>query len=364
MQQDDPSSSVPPGRPSESAHPSDLYDELKRSPWTSASSRGDRSQAGVLLELVREMRGQRESFDEAQKLAAAERKSERRWRMLFQALVFGFPVLLGVVYLLFFLSSTGFRWGPFGDVVGVVRIEGPIASNERASAESIVPLLEKAFANPNVKAVVLSIDSPGGAPVESERIYTAIGSLKRKHPKPVVAVINNIGASAAFLIALHADTIVAGKYSLVGSIGAIMAPWQLDRAIAKFDVTQRVYASGKLKSFLNPFTPVSPEVDVKAQKLVDQLGTFFLDEVKAKRGSRLKQGIDVATGEVWPGPEAKDLGLVDSVGTLDEYVSATWGMRTYDFGPSAQGLQLLNRTLQDALVGSVQRLASTIPSVR
>lgn len=364
MQQDEPRSSVPPSRHSEAFQPADLHDELKRSPGTSASSPGDRSQAGVLLELVREMRGQRESFDEAQKLAAAERRSERRWRMLFQALVFGFPVVLGVVYLLFFLSSTGFRWGPFGDVVGVVRIEGPIASNERASAESIVPLLEKAFANPNVKAVVLSIDSPGGAPVESERIYTAIGSLKEKHPKPVVAVINNIGASAAFLIALHADKIVAGKYSLVGSIGAIMAPWQLDRAIAKFDVTQRVYASGRLKSFLNPFTPVSPEVDMKAQKLVDQLGTFFLEEVKARRGTRLKQGVDVATGEVWPGPEAKDLGLVDSVGTLDEYVSATWGMRTYDFGPSAQGLQLLGHTLQDALVGSVQRLATSVPSVR
>jgi protease-4 len=136
--------------------------------------------------------------------------------MLFQALVFGLPVLLGIVYFLFFLSSTGFRWGPFGDVVGVVRIEGQISSTDHASADSIVPLLEKAFANPNVKAVVLSIDSPGGAPVEAERIYTAIGSLKRKHPKPVVAVINNLGASAAFLIALHADKIVAGRYSLVG----------------------------------------------------------------------------------------------------------------------------------------------------
>ena len=324
----------------------------------------DITQPAILLELVREMRGQRESFDAAQKLAAAERKSERRWRMLFQALVFGFPVLLGVVYLLFFLNSTGFRWGPFGNVVGVVRIEGPIAANELASAEAIVPLLEKAFANPNVKAVVLSIDSPGGAPVESERIYTAIGSLRNKHPKPVVAVINDIGASAAFLIALHADKIVAGKYSLVGSIGAIMAPWQLDRAIAKIDVTQRVYASGKLKSFLNPFTPVSAEVDLKAQKLVDQLGTFFLEEVKARRGNHLKQGTDVATGEVWPGPEAKDLGLIDSVGTLDEYAASTWGLQTYDFGPSARGLQLLNRTLQDALVGSIQRLASSGPSVR
>jgi protease IV len=325
---------------------------------------GDPTHAGVLLELVREMRCQRESFDEAQKLAAAERKSERRWRMLFQALVFGFPVVLGALYFLFFLSSAGFRWGPFGDVVGVVRIEGPIAANERASAETIVPLLEKAFANPNVKAVVLSIDSPGGAPVEAERIYAAIGTLKSKHPKPVVAVINNIGASAAFLIALHADKIVAGKYSLVGSIGAMMAPWQLDRAIAKFDVTQRVYASGKLKSFLNPFTPVSPDVDLKAQKLVDQLGTFFFDEVKATRGTRLKQGVDVATGEVWPGPEAKELGLVDSVSTLDDYVAATWGMRTYDFGPRKQGPQLLNRTLQDTLVGFIQHLVSTIPAVR
>ena len=90
---------------------------------------GDPIQAGVLLELMREMRGQRESFDEAQQLAAAERKSERRWRMLFQALVFGFPIVLGALYFLFFLSSAGFRWGPFGDVVGVVRIEGPIAAN-------------------------------------------------------------------------------------------------------------------------------------------------------------------------------------------------------------------------------------------
>ena len=227
-----------------------------------------------------------------------------------------------------------------------------------------MPLLEKAFANPNVKAVVLSIDSPGGAPVEAERIYTAIGSLKRKHPKPVVAVINNLGASAAFLIALHADKIVAGRYSLVGSIGAIMAPWQLDRAIAKYDVSQRVYASGKLKSFLNPFTPVTPEVDLKAQKLVDQMGTYFLEEVKARRGAYLKAGVDVATGEVWAGPEAKEIGLVDAVGTIDEYVASTWGVKAYDFGPSNQGLQLLGRTIQDAVVSSVQRLTTTGAVVR
>ena len=187
--------------------------------------------------------------------------------MLFQAMVFGLLVLFGIVCFLFFLSSTGFRWGPFGDVVGVVRIEGQISSTDHASADSIVPPAGEGFRESQRRQGGRAVDrQPWRAPVEAERIYTAIGSLKRKHPKPVVAVINNLGASAAFLIALHADKIVAGRYSLVGSIGAIMAPWQLDRAIAKYDVSQRVYASGKLKSFLNPFTPVTPEVDLKAQK--------------------------------------------------------------------------------------------------
>ncbi len=97
-------------------------------PDSQAGVTSQHGQTGLLLELMREMRGQRESFQEAQRLAAGERKSEHRWRMLFQSLVFGLPVVLGIVYYLFFLSSTGFRWGPFGDVVGVVRIEGPISS--------------------------------------------------------------------------------------------------------------------------------------------------------------------------------------------------------------------------------------------
>jgi len=215
-----------------------------------------------------------------------------------------------------------------------------------------------------IEAVVLSIDSPGGAPVEAERIYTAIDTLKKKYPKPAVAVVNNIGASAAFMVALHTDKIIVGKYSLVGSIGTIMTPWQLDRAIGKFDVAQRVYASGKLKAFLNPFTPVSPEVDAKAQRLVNQLGTVFLGEVKAMRGPRLKAGVDFGTGEVWPGSEAKDIGLVDGVGTLEEYVSSTWGIKSYDFGPAPDGFQFLGKAIQDAIVSSFQRATTSVPAVR
>jgi protease-4 len=319
------------------------------------------SQTSVMLEMMREMRAQRRDLQEAHALAARERRSERRWKMAFQGLVFGTPMLIGVIYFLFFLSSTGFRWGPWGDVVGVVRVEGQIAANETASAEKIIPPLVKAFENPNVKAVVLLIDSPGGAPVESERIYNALDSLRRRHKKPVVAVINNLGASAAYMIAAHADRIVAGRYSLVGSIGAIMAPWQLDKAIARFDVARRIYASGRLKAFLDPFTPVTPEVDAKAHQLVDTMGQTFLADVKRARGPRLRSDVDYATGEVWAGTEAKEIGLVDAIGTLDEVVATTWNLKPYDFGPAHEHGGLLSSSASDALADLLNKLLTQQP---
>jgi protease-4 len=308
---------------------------------------------GLILRLIEEMREQRHAFQQAQVLMANERRDERRWKMVFQAMFFGAPVLLGILYFLFFLSTTGFQWGPFGKVVGIVRLEGAIGSNENASADRIIPLLEKAFVNPSVKAVVLTCDSPGGAPAESERIYTALDALKKKHPKPVVAIANNLCASAAYLIALHGDRIIAGRYSLVGSIGAVIAPWQLDKAIAKLEISQRVYASGNLKAFLNPFTPVTPEADVKAQQLVNDAAAAFVGEVKTRRGSLLKAGLDVSTGEVWTGNQAVELGLVDELGTIDEYVHTHYGEDTYDFGPAPGAVgffkQVVSRSISSAL---------------
>lgn len=312
----------------------------------------------LMLEMMREMRAQRRDFQEAHVMATNERCSERRWKMVFQALIFGIPMVIGLIYFLFFLSSTGFRWGPWGNVVGVVRIEGQIASNETASAETIIPVLFKAFGNPNVKAVVLLIDSPGGAPVESERICNSLDSLRQRYKKPVVAVINNLGASAAYMIAAHTDRIIAGRYSLVGSIGAIMAPWQLDKAIARFDVARRIYASGRLKAFLDPFTPVTPEVDAKARQLVNIMGQTFLSDVKRARGSRLLPGVDYASGEVWAGTEAKEIGLIDAIGTLDEVVSTSWNLASYDFGPKREQGGLLSIGLGNVLGDVLNKFAT------
>ncbi|MGB7991433.1 MAG: S49 family peptidase [Candidatus Methylophosphatis roskildensis] len=324
-------------------------------PGTRAAST-EQSLAPALLAIVKEMGEQRKALQDEHARAAKERQSEHRWRLLFQGLFFGGPVLISVLYFVFFLSSSGIRFGPFADVVGVVRIEGEIGPQKTASAENVIRSLEKAFSSSHVKAIVLSIDSPGGSPAEAESIYSAVRTLKAKYDKPVVSVIRNLGASAGYMIAMHTDKVIAGRMSLVGSIGAIMAPWQLDRAIARLEVSQRVYASGKLKAFMNPFTAVSPEADAKAKRLVDQMGSAFVKDLREARAGALKAGVDYGTGEVWGGIEAKELGLIDALGTLDDVVSSTWGLKTYDFGPRETSFGMLSSSMSAWVSGAIEQV--------
>jgi protease-4 len=311
----------------------------------------------LLDELLTELRSDREHLRTEHRELVKERRSERRWKILFQLLLFGGPVLFGIVYLLFFTSAMGFQWGPFGNVVGVVHIDGAIAPTGPASARRIVPALEKAFTYPNVKAVVLSIDSPGGAAVEAERIYRAIESLRKKHDKPVIAIINNVGASAAYMIAMHTDRVYAAKYSLVGSIGTMIDGWDLHKAMERLDVAQRVYASGHLKSMLNPFLPMSKEADEKAKQLVTEGGAIFVADLKTTRGQPQDGLLTTGSGEIWAGDEAKAIGLVDEIATIDEVIASTWELKTYDFGPNQESFapwssafQGFAQSLADALV--------------
>jgi len=265
-----------------------------------------------------------------------ERRSERRWRLVKRGLMVASGVLFTGLYLFNYSKNLGWTWIPNRDVTAVVHIDGEISASNTASADTIVPLLRKAFEADNVKAVILSIDSPGGAPVEAERIYQAIKIFRKENPKPVVAVINNVGASAAYMVALHTDKIYAANYSLVGSVGAVLTGWDFHKALDKLQISQRVYASGSLKSMLNPYMPMTAEADRKAQEMVQKMGERFKAEVQVARGEKLHPNVDYTTGEVWDGVQAKEIGLIDEIGTLDSVV-ATWDRPTHDFGPSARG---------------------------
>jgi protease IV len=232
--------------------------------------------------------------------------------------------------------------------VGVVKVEGQISSTAKlAAAKLVVPALKRAFEDDNVKRVVIYIDSPGGAPVEAERIMDAVAELRKKHPKPVQAVIGNLGASAGYMVALSADEIVSAKYSLVGSIGAILQSWDVHRVLEKYDVKAKTYASGSLKGMLNPFEPGTPEGDAKAQALVDELGRQFATLLKDRRGSKLTQPPGTyTTGEVWGGQDALALGLVDSNGTLETLMAQHPDLKLVNFGPFERSSGLLPDFLQ------------------
>ena len=219
--------------------------------------------------------------------------------------------------------------------VAMVKVEGQISSTAKlASADKVVAALKRAFEDNNVKRVLLYIDSPGGAPVEAERISDAVAELRKKHNKPIQAVIGNLGASAGYMVAMSADEIISAKYSLVGSIGAILQSWDVHRVLDKYDVKAKTYASGKLKGMLNPFEPSTPEGEAKAQALVDELGRQFEMLLVERRGKKLTQPIgNYTTGEVWGGQDALGLGLVDSNGTIETLMSQHPDLKLVDFGP-------------------------------
>lgn len=265
-----------------------------------------------------------------------ERRAERRWRAIRRtgiAILFvGGLLFYGYVY----LSATGspslFERAPEQGSLGVIRVSGPIGADRAASARNLIPQLRRAFESDRIRAVVIQIDSPGGAPLEAERINAFVRESRRTHPKPVYAVIENIGASAAYMIAVQADEVWAGRYSLVGSVGAMLGSWDVHRVLERMEVDRRVFASGELKTMLDPFLPTTEQATDKAQAMVDAVGRMFADEVRAARGTRLLEPA-IGSGEVWNGAEAKALGLIDEIGTLEALQAKLDGAPIRVFAP-------------------------------
>jgi protease-4 len=269
-------------------------------------------------------------------------RAERRWRLVRRSL-YALSIVVGIAVSLRFSFPQAFDMPGGGDKVAIIAIKGNILAGAPASADQVIPALRKAFERPDVKGIILRINSGGGAPFEAERINAAMAELKAKNPKPVTAVIETLGASAAFMIALQADEVVAGRYSLVGSIGAVLMNWDLSKVIERYDVHRRVYASGELKVALDPFLRNTPKADLWAQGMVNQVGGMFTEELMARRGDKLKQGVKFDTGEVWTGIQAKEVGLIDTIGTEENAIAKMGAGKTLEpeyFGPEKRQVGL------------------------
>lgn len=218
-------------------------------------------------------------------------------------------------------------------VVPVVRLSGAIMASgsplrQNLSLANVASVLERAFQDKRSPVVALSINSPGGSPVQSRLIHDRIRQLADRHEKRVLVFVEDVAASGGYMIALAGDEIIADETSIVGSIGVVSAGFGFTEAIARLGVQRRVYTAGSNKAILDPFQPEKESDIAHLKTLQREMHAVFIDMVKHARGSRLADDDDLFTGLFWTGAKARELGLVDQCGLLSAVIQERYGPKT------------------------------------
>src|SRR5450755_1197713 len=215
-------------------------------------------------------------------------------------------------------------------VVPVVRLSGVIGMGTPLRPglmlSSVARSLERAFATRNARAVALVINSPGGSPTQSHLILRRIRHLAAEKKIPVLAFIEDVGASGGYMLACAADEIICDQYSIVGSIGVVGGSFGFPKLMEKLGIERRIYTSGEHKVMLDPFSPEKPE-DVKRYKAIQkEIHGHFIALVKERRGGKLKTNEKTLfSGEFWTAQTAIELGLADRIGDLRSTLRERYG---------------------------------------
>lgn len=222
--------------------------------------------------------------------------------------------------------------------VSILNLHGMISAGQqgrfggrRLNILSLEKSIDKAFSQKNLTCVILSINSPGGSPVQSELIGNKIMRLSKQKNVKVVSFVEDLAASGGYWLACAGEEIYCTKNSMVGSIGVISARFGLSEFIRRFDIDWRVHTAGKSKSFMDPFQPEKDEDIQKLKVLLKVIHDNFIIHVKEQRGGRLKSNDDVLfNGDVWAGQKAVDHGLVDGIHDLSSYINDKFGVENED----------------------------------
>ncbi len=188
--------------------------------------------------------------------------------------------------------------------------------------------------------LVLDIDSPGGSPVQSDLVASALRRAAEKEGFRIHAAIADLGASGGYWIACAADRILANPMSIVGSIGVIGGGFGFPEAIARLGIERRVYKAGANKLRLDPFLPERAEDVAFTEALMNDIHHGFVAWVKRRRGSALKPGEELFDGGYMLGSRAVEVGLADGLGDVASLVRELAGEkgRAVRIGPRRRGL--------------------------
>jgi protease IV len=255
--------------------------------------------------------------NEAERHTLDENKNDSKDKILF---TLKFLLLLSVAsfILSLFFTSSSINTGN----VAVIPINGEIVVgnvnnfyDDYASSDTIISLIDEADSNPNVKAIIFEINSPGGSPVASDEIASRIKKLNKTN----VALIREIGTSGAYWVASSTDRVFANRMSITGSIGVIGSYIEFSGLMERFNVTYQRLVSGKYKDIGSPYKEMTAEEEKVMQDLVNKLNAYFIDEVSQNRNLSRENVVKLAeTGMFYLGVEAKSYGLIDELGNKDD----------------------------------------------
>ncbi|MEM6712948.1 MAG: signal peptide peptidase SppA [Pseudomonadota bacterium] len=272
------------------------------------------------------------------------RRSRSLWRV-FSILIFILAIAGSVAQ----FTSLGDRLTGRGDHIARVQLSGFIGFND-----PLIDLLENLEDDDDVKAIILRVNSPGGLAVAGERLYTQLRSLG--DAKPLVAQVEGVGASAAYLAASAAEHIVARNGSIVGSIGVVAQFPDISGLLETVGVDVYEIRSGELKAQPSMFGPPSEEALADLESLIASNFDWFVAQIEERRGldDAVVRGFE---GTVFTGNQALDLGLIDAVGGEDEAVAHL--RRTHELDDDLDVLDRApRRPVQLAGASAVARLLS------
>jgi len=205
--------------------------------------------------------------------------------------------------------------------IALVELNGVIRDGYGpGGAESLVENLQQAGENPAVRAVILSVNSPGGAPAATKKIYDAVIELRKT--RPVYAVITDVAASGGYYVASGADTVFAYPSSIVGSIGVISLRPNLSALLNEYGVQVEVIKSGRYKDMSYPFRSLTDEEREMYQALLDDAYQTFLNDVAEGRKKSIADVRQWAEGRIYSGEEARTLQMIDELGGREAAIAA------------------------------------------
>lgn len=216
--------------------------------------------------------------------------------------------------------------GEGSDKVAVVPVQGAIISADSTitgpqpttTPEGLREALRQAAEDDSVVAVVLEVNSPGGGVTASDEMHQSILDFKRETDKPVVVSMGDTAASGGYYISAAADRIVANETTLTGSLGVILPLTNFAEAADKYGIRQYAITSGEFKNIGSGFKDLTPEEREILQSIVDENYDGFVEVIVEGRDLPEQRVREIADGRVYSGEQAKNLGLVDSFGGLDE----------------------------------------------